>query len=68
MKVPKGPKEFVVPEREKDLRALLGPKKLAPRRWARDGELIWIKLDVRIELGPSPEESIVFWPGIVEDV
>ena len=29
---------------------------------------MWIKLDARIDLGPLPEESIVFWSGIIKDV
>lgn len=68
VKIRKGPKEFVIPEREKDLRALLSPKQLVSRRWVREGELIWIKLDVPIVLGPSSEETILFWPGLIEDI
>lgn len=67
IKLPKGPKEFVLPEREKDMRALLGPKRLASRRWAREGELVWVKLDIPIMLGPSPKESISFWPGVIDE-
>ncbi|KAI5123523.1 hypothetical protein M0805_006683 [Coniferiporia weirii] len=70
IRLPKGPKQFVVPEREKDLRAALGPKTLGERRWARSGELVWVKLDkpVMLGAGDNPEEAITFWPGLIDDV
>ncbi|KAH8116442.1 hypothetical protein DFH11DRAFT_1506352 [Phellopilus nigrolimitatus] len=66
----KGPKQFVDPERENDLRAALGPKSLGTRRWARERELVWVKLDHPIALSADEdaEEVIMFWPGLIEDV
>lgn len=77
VKLPKGPHQFSVPERERDLLAIAhvhgekesrdGPKTI---RWARLGELIWVHLDrpIAVDEDSSPEEGITFWPGIVEDI
>ncbi|OCB85502.1 hypothetical protein A7U60_g7512 [Sanghuangporus baumii] len=70
IKLPKGPSQHVNPEREKDLRAILGPKTLGERRWAREGELVWVKLDHPVTLNERRLESeeITFWPGMIEEV
>ncbi|KAL5512998.1 hypothetical protein ACEPAH_3396 [Sanghuangporus vaninii] len=70
IKLPKGPRQHVNPEREKDLRAILGPKTLGERRWAREGELVWVKLDHPVSLNERQLESeeITFWPGMIEEV
>ncbi|THH07398.1 hypothetical protein EW145_g3409 [Phellinidium pouzarii] len=70
VKLAKGPTQFVVPERERDLRAALGPKKLGEHRWAREGELVWVKLDHPVTLGAEDgtDEVVTFWPGLIEDV
>ncbi|KAL5531470.1 hypothetical protein ACEPAG_4347 [Sanghuangporus baumii] len=70
IRLPKGPRQHVNPEREKDLRAILGPKTLGERRWAREGELVWVKLDHPVSLNERRLESeeITFWPGMIEEV
>lgn len=77
VKLPKGPHQFSVPERERDLLAIAhvhggkrskrGAKKI---RWARYGELVWVRLDkpIAADEHSNPEEGIIFWPGLVEDI
>lgn len=67
---PKGPSQHSLPERENDLRAFLGVKAKEERRWAREGELVWVKLDHPIQLGHGEDEeaTIRFWPGLVDEV
>ncbi|EJD07348.1 uncharacterized protein FOMMEDRAFT_143792 [Fomitiporia mediterranea MF3/22] len=57
-------------EREKDLRAQLGPSSLGERRWAREGELVWVRLDYPIHVDDvdSHSETISFWPGIIDEI
>lgn len=66
-KLPKAPTQFVAPEREGDLRRALGKY----QQWARESELVWVKLNHPIawkNADTHPEEVIVFWPGIVEEI
>lgn len=67
---PKGPKQYALPERENDLRAFLGPKVRGERRWARGGELVWVKLDNPINLGgdAGTDATIQFWPGLIDEI
>ncbi|KAG2365013.1 hypothetical protein BDR07DRAFT_1459321 [Suillus spraguei] len=39
------------------------------RRWFRDGELLWCALNTPIDgpSGPGGDDSIFFWPGLVEE-
>ncbi|KAG1746514.1 uncharacterized protein EDB91DRAFT_1117321 [Suillus paluster] len=62
------PKQSMLRERHADLSCAYGPE-VKVRRWFRDGELLWCALDTPIEgpSGPGGEDSIFFWPGIVEE-
>ncbi|CCM01806.1 uncharacterized protein FIBRA_03873 [Fibroporia radiculosa] len=60
-----GPQQTLTPERDVDIRA--SHTQGEARRWFRKGELLWCVLDPPI-MGPSPEQSIQYWPGLVEDV
>ena len=75
--VEKGPVQFVLPEREKDLRAFVHNTGTTRHRWARRDELIWCALSNPIAFpsasevessDPFEERAIRFWPGIVEDI
>jgi hypothetical protein len=61
------PKQFMVKERDADLRAAYGNTSMKLKRWFREGELLWCALSVPIR-GRVEEDKIEFWPGIVEEV
>jgi len=62
------PKQSMLRERHADLSCAYGHA-VANRRWFREGELLWCALSPPIEgpSGPGGEDSIFFWPGIVEE-
>ncbi|KAG0709404.1 hypothetical protein DFH29DRAFT_229175 [Suillus ampliporus] len=62
------PKQSMLRERHSDLSNAYGHE-VKVRRWFREGELLWCALDTPIEgpSGPGGEDSIFFWPGIVEE-
>jgi hypothetical protein len=65
---PPAPKQSMLRERNSDLSCAYGPE-VPVRRWFREGELLWCALNPPIE-GPSGsggDDSILFWPGIVEE-
>ncbi|KAI0358030.1 hypothetical protein OH77DRAFT_1421305 [Trametes cingulata] len=62
-----GPENYIVPERDLDIRASLIHSEDQRPRWFRKGELLWCHLGLPIR-GRAPEEDIEFWPGIVEDM
>ncbi|KAG2336386.1 hypothetical protein BDR05DRAFT_1014178 [Suillus weaverae] len=55
-------------ERNSDLSCAYGPE-VKVRRWFRDGELLWCALNTPIDgpSGPGGDDSIFFWPGLVEE-
>lgn len=66
----KCPKDFSVPERERDLRTAISSKGMKTKRWAREGELVWCSLDPPIvddEFSPSPD-GIILLPGLVNEI
>ncbi|OJA08512.1 hypothetical protein AZE42_09195 [Rhizopogon vesiculosus] len=62
------PKQSMLRERNSDLSSAYGPE-VSTRRWFREGELLWCALNPAIEgpSGPGGDDSILFWPGIVEE-
>lgn len=73
VKLPKGPRQHSMPDREKDLMAIRLTERTAHStskkpRWARKSELVWVKLQDPIPLDDAspPEEGLIFWPGIIE--
>ncbi|KAH7915297.1 hypothetical protein BJ138DRAFT_1170046 [Hygrophoropsis aurantiaca] len=67
VKLPQGPKQQMVRERNNDLRAAYGdaPHK---KRWFREGELLWCALNPPIPGRYGEVDGITFWPGLVEEV
>ncbi|KAG1795158.1 uncharacterized protein HD556DRAFT_1235927 [Suillus plorans] len=65
---PPAPKQSMLRERNSDLSCAYGPE-VKVRRWFRDGELLWCALNNPIEgpSGPGGDDSIFFWPGLVEE-
>ncbi|KAI0741615.1 hypothetical protein C8Q80DRAFT_145059 [Daedaleopsis nitida] len=61
-----GPTQYVSPERDIDIRTSICYHPMQRPRRYRKGELLWCHLDPPVS-GPSPEEDISFWPGIVEE-
>ncbi|EGN96813.1 hypothetical protein SERLA73DRAFT_75668 [Serpula lacrymans var. lacrymans S7.3] len=68
VKLPQGPKQSMIRERNNDLRAAYGQSKTQFRRWFREGELLWCVLDSPIRGIMGEEDAIAFWPGLVEEV
>lgn len=73
IKFPKGPDQHSVPERERDLLAIVqstNSDRRSPKRtrWARNGELVWVRLNFPIPLDENsdPDQGIEFWPGLVQ--
>ncbi|GBE86409.1 predicted protein [Sparassis crispa] len=64
-KLPQGPQQSMVPEKDSDIRGAAANKEYATSRWFRKGELVWCAMDPPIR---GEAESISFWPGLVEDV
>ncbi|TDL23632.1 hypothetical protein BD410DRAFT_820615 [Rickenella mellea] len=64
-----GPKQFIVPEREKDLRASLSSKGMKTKRIGREGELVWCAMDqpIAVDENSSPDDGIRFWPGLIQE-
>ena len=62
------PKQSMLRERNFDLSCAYGSD-VTTRRWFREGELLWCALNPPIEgpSGPGGDDSILFWPGIVEE-
>ncbi|KAG1740070.1 hypothetical protein EDB19DRAFT_1710115 [Suillus lakei] len=62
------PKQSMLRERNSDLSCAYGPE-VKVRRWFRDGELLWCALNTPIDgpSGPGGDDSIFFWPGLVEE-
>jgi hypothetical protein len=62
------PKQSMLRERNADLSCAYGPE-VKIRRWFRDGELLWCALNTPIDgpSGPGGDDSIFFWPGLVEE-
>ncbi len=74
VKLPKGPTQYSEPERERDLLAIVLSTKSDRRspkttRWARKGELVWVRLKTAIALDSDsdPYQGIIFWPGLVQE-
>ncbi|KAI0630548.1 hypothetical protein C8Q77DRAFT_1133756 [Trametes polyzona] len=65
-KVLPGPSDFILPERDLDIRAALISGEDQHPRWFRKGELLWCHLEPPIR-GRTPDEDIQFWPALVED-
>lgn len=65
---PPAPKQSMLRERHADLSCAYGPE-VTNRRWFREGELLWCALNPPIEgpSGPGGDDSIIFWPGTVEE-
>lgn len=61
------PKQFMVRERDADLRAAYGHTGMKLKRWFREGELLWCALSTPI-VGNAGSVQIDFWPGIVEEI
>lgn len=61
------PKQFMVRERDADLRAAYGNTGMKLKRWFREGELMWCVLSVPIH-GKTEDAKIEFWPGVVEEI
>ncbi|KAI9064803.1 hypothetical protein FKP32DRAFT_1757175 [Trametes sanguinea] len=62
-----GPDQYILPERDLDIRAALASAEDHRPRWFRKGEVLWCLIDPPIR-GRRSEEDISFWPGLVEDV
>ncbi|OSD04794.1 hypothetical protein PYCCODRAFT_1406971 [Trametes coccinea BRFM310] len=60
------PDQYILPERDLDIRAALVPAESHRPRWFRKGEVVWCLIDPPIR-GQRSEEDISFWPGLVED-
>ncbi|KAI0642122.1 hypothetical protein C8Q79DRAFT_1113372 [Trametes meyenii] len=63
-----GPEQYILPERDLDIRAALVLGENSRPRWFRKGELLWCHLEPPIRGRGEEEEDIQFWPGLVEDV
>ncbi|KAG1770685.1 hypothetical protein EDD22DRAFT_865505 [Suillus occidentalis] len=65
---PPAPKQSMLRERNSDLSCAYGTE-VKVRRWFRDGELLWCALNTPIDgpSGPGGDDSIFFWPGLVEE-
>ena len=62
VKLPTGPKQSVIKERNSDLRA----STVTLKRWYREGEILWCALNPPIRSSDrNPDSNIVFWPGII---
>ena len=69
-KIPKalvGPEQYISPERDLDIRTSFSYGEGQRPRWFRKGELLWCSLQPPIR-GRTPEEDILLWPGLVDDV
>ncbi|KAF7985154.1 hypothetical protein HWV62_7724 [Athelia sp. TMB] len=63
------PRQVFARDRNADLRAAYGnPSSTTLKRWYREGELLWCVLSIPIKRGEGEEDSILFWPGVVEEV
>ncbi|KAI0654041.1 hypothetical protein C8Q70DRAFT_1142512 [Cubamyces menziesii] len=62
-----GPDQYILPEKDLDIRAALHSADDHRPRWFRKGEVLWCLLEPPIR-GQRPEEDIHLWPGLVEDV
>ncbi|KAH9940842.1 uncharacterized protein BXZ73DRAFT_98674 [Epithele typhae] len=62
-----GPEQFVVPERDQDIRTAIHFNDLQRPRQFRKGELVWCSLPAPIR-GQHSTEDICFWPGLVEEI
>ncbi|KAI0675704.1 hypothetical protein C8Q78DRAFT_1150133 [Trametes maxima] len=63
-----GPEQYILPERDLDIRAALVFGENCRPRWFRKGELLWCHLEPPIRGRGEEEEDIQFWPGLVEEV
>ncbi|OCH85503.1 hypothetical protein OBBRIDRAFT_798107 [Obba rivulosa] len=63
---PKGPEQFLAPERNNDIMAASPTSYNKAVRLYRRGELVWCALDPPIETLSG--HHIVFWPGVVEQI
>ncbi|KAH8093278.1 hypothetical protein BXZ70DRAFT_1010503 [Cristinia sonorae] len=62
------PTVAVIVERDADIReALIQSDVQAPRMY-RTGEVIWCRLDDPIHVSDNSNDTISFWPGVVEDI
>ncbi|KLO17957.1 hypothetical protein SCHPADRAFT_913375 [Schizopora paradoxa] len=73
VKLPKGPDQHSTPERERDLLAIvqsMNSDRKSPKqtRWARNGELVWVRLKYPVGLKASsdPYQGMAFWPGLIQ--
>ncbi|KAI1793512.1 hypothetical protein LXA43DRAFT_1001067 [Ganoderma leucocontextum] len=62
-----GPDQYISPERDLDIRTSFSYGEGQRPRWFRKGELLWCSIQPPIR-GRTPEEDIVLWPGLVDDV
>ncbi|KAI8996440.1 hypothetical protein BD414DRAFT_477969 [Trametes punicea] len=66
-RIPVDPEQYILPERDLDIRASLSSAEGHRPRWFRKGEAVWCLLEPPIR-GLQQEEDIQFWPGLVEDM
>ena len=61
-----GPKTALAPEKDNDIRDSLTKRDVQGIRYFRSGELVWCALPSPISPHSADEESVEFWPGVIE--